>query len=63
MIKLKKIIEQEYIHTCGYLSDKKSKLYSEGKFRDWGINPEKYCIDKKTLKNNKIIACHLMLPN
>ena len=47
---------------CQELDDKKQKLFQTGNFDDWGINAQRYCIDKKTLLNNKTIACHLMLP-
>ena len=47
---------------CHDLEDKKLKLFQASNFDDWGINAQRYCIDKKTLTNNKTIACHLMLP-
>jgi hypothetical protein len=53
----------EYFNAWNDLEDRKIKLYAAGNFKQWGIDPEKYCIDKKTLKSNKTIAVHLMLPN
>lgn len=52
----------EYFKEWKFLKDKKTKLYGAGNFKDWGIDPKKYRIDLKTLKSNKLIACHLMLP-
>jgi hypothetical protein len=62
LVKLRNQTGSEYFTALSSFEEKKAKLFQAKNFKEWGINPEKYCIDKKTLFNNKLIACHLMLP-